>query len=87
MSISCKLHDIYHIQRTPQIWLPLTLLVLLFGHLKNRVQGQQFESADEFLSGVRKILEEISIGTLKAVFREYIKRLDRYIALEQMESM
>jgi hypothetical protein len=31
------------------------------------IQGQQFGSADELLSGVRKILDEISIYTLEAI--------------------
>jgi hypothetical protein len=57
------------------------------GHLKTRVQGQQFGSADELLLGVRKILDEISVDTLEAVSREWIDRLDRCIAaLQQMES-
>jgi hypothetical protein len=51
----------------------------LFGHLKNRLQGQQFGSAYELLSGIRKILEEISIDTLEAVFREWTNRLERCI--------
>jgi hypothetical protein len=42
----------------------------LFEHLKNSVQGQQFGSADELLSGIREILEEISVNTLEAIFRE-----------------
>jgi hypothetical protein len=55
---------------------PLSLLDLapsdffLFRHLSNRLQGQQFPSGDEILSGVRKMLDEISVDTLHAVFRE-----------------
>jgi hypothetical protein len=40
----------------------------LFGHLKHRLQGQQFGSAYELLSGDRSILDEISFVTLDAVF-------------------
>jgi hypothetical protein len=61
--------------------------LFLFGHLKNRLQGQQFASADELLSRVREILDEISVDSLEAVFREWINRLDRCIAaLQQTES-
>jgi hypothetical protein len=45
-------------------------LVFLFGHLKTRLQGQQFRSAYELLSGVREILDEISIDMLEVVFQE-----------------
>jgi hypothetical protein len=38
------------------------------GHLTNRLQGRQFGPANELLSGVREILDEISIDTLKLVF-------------------
>jgi hypothetical protein len=55
-----------------------------FGHLKNHLQGQQFGSADELLSGVREILDEISVGTLEAVFREWINKLAD--ALQELES-
>jgi hypothetical protein len=55
----------------------------LFGHLKNRLQGQQFGSADEYLSEVREILDEISVDAVEAVFREWINGLDRCIAAFQ----
>jgi hypothetical protein len=59
-----------------------------FGHLKDSLQARQFGSADHLLSAVRKILDEISVHTLEKGFREYINRLDQYIAaLQQMESM
>jgi hypothetical protein len=59
----------------------------LFGHLKNCLQGHQYGSADEFLSGVREIPDEISADTLEAVFRVRINGLDRGIAaLQHMES-
>jgi histone-lysine N-methyltransferase SETMAR len=54
--------------------------VFLFQRLKNLRQGQQFGSAYEILSVVRKILDEISLGTLEAVSREWINRSDRCIA-------
>jgi hypothetical protein len=37
-------------------------------------------------AGVRKILDDISVNTLEAVFGEWINRLDRCITLQQMES-
>jgi hypothetical protein len=53
---------------------------------QNGLQGQQFGSAEEFLSEIRKILDEISVDLLEAVFREWINRLARCIAaLQQME--
>jgi hypothetical protein len=48
----------------------------LFGDLKKRLRGQQFESVDEFPSGVREILDEISADILEATFREWINRLE-----------
>jgi hypothetical protein len=42
----------------------------LFGHPKNRFKGQQLKAADKDLSGIREILDEISIDTLEVVFRE-----------------
>jgi hypothetical protein len=60
----------------------------LFGQLKNRLQREQFGSADELVSGVRKILDEISADILEEIFQEWIKRLDRCIAVwQQMESI
>jgi hypothetical protein len=83
MPDSCELYDI-HIRRT---WLFLTFSGFLFGHFKNRLQGQQFRSAYEFLSRIRKILDEISVDTLEVAFQAWINRLDRWIAvLLQMES-
>jgi hypothetical protein len=52
---------------------------LLFEDLKNRLQGQQLGSADEFLSKVLEILDEINVDTLEAAFRERLKRLERCI--------
>jgi hypothetical protein len=45
---------------------PSGFFFFLFGHLKNRLQGQQFGSVNELLSRVREILDEISVDTLKA---------------------
>jgi hypothetical protein len=67
--------------------IPLAFSCFLFGHLNNRLQGQQFGSADELLSGVRQILDEISLDTLETGFREWVNRLDRCIAaLQEMEN-
>jgi hypothetical protein len=51
--------------------------VFFFGHFKNGLQGQQFGSADELLSEVRELLDEINIDILEAILREWIIRLDR----------
>jgi hypothetical protein len=85
MTISCELRHIHPTRRTQ---LPLTFSCVLFGHLKNRLQGQEFGFANELLLGVRKLLGEISFDTLEAVLPESVNRLDRCTAaLEQMESM
>jgi hypothetical protein len=74
MAISCKLH---HIHATRWTSLPLTFSSFFFGRLNARLQEcKQFRAANEVLSGVRKILDEISANTLEAVFRE---RLDKQI--------
>jgi hypothetical protein len=65
-----ELHYIRYIHRTSRTWFPLIFSGFLFGHLKDRFEGQQFGFADEFLSGVRKILDEISVDTLEMFFRE-----------------
>jgi hypothetical protein len=50
------------------------------------IQGQQFGFADELLSRVREILDEASVDTLEAVFREWINRLHPFLAAwQQME--
>jgi hypothetical protein len=72
MTISCQLPDIHDIHCSRRTQCPLIFSCFLFGYLNNRFQGQQFGSADELLSGVRKILDEISVDTLEAVFREYV---------------
>jgi hypothetical protein len=70
MAISCELHHIHATRRTS---LPLTFSSFFFGLLKTRLQERkQFRAANEILSGVRKILDEISANTLEAVFRERV---------------
>jgi hypothetical protein len=69
-------------------------LVSLFGHLNNSLQGQQFGLADELLSRVREILDEINFGTLEAVSGSVSTDLTdalhcialHCIALQQMEN-
>jgi hypothetical protein len=51
--------------------------------ISNRLQEQQFGSVDELLSRIRKILDEISIDTLEAFFRDWINKLNRCIAALQ----
>jgi hypothetical protein len=56
-------HTLYSSDLTPSHF-------FLFGHLKNCFQGQQSRSTDELLSGIREILDAISVDTLEAVFRK-----------------
>jgi hypothetical protein len=77
MTISCELHRIHATRGTEP---RLAFSWFLFGDLTNRLQGQQFGLANELLSGVRKILDEISVDTLEAVFRKWINKLERWIA-------
>jgi hypothetical protein len=53
-----------------------SLWLFLFEYLKNGLQRQEFGSADEFLSEIWEILDEISLDTLETVFREWINKLD-----------
>jgi hypothetical protein len=85
MTFSCELHHIHHIHilAGPSSF----LLVLVWACQKSPpIQGQQFGYADELLSEVRKILNEISFEALEVVFWDWINELNRYIAaLQQME--
>jgi hypothetical protein len=59
---------------------PFDFFLFLVWVSQNRFQGHQSGSADEILSGVRKIRDEISVDTLEAVFWEWINKSDRCIA-------
>lgn len=48
----------------------------LFGYLKNKLEGEEFEDPNELLSKIIEILNSISKETLMAVFEEWIKRCE-----------
>jgi hypothetical protein len=76
----CELHHIHNIYPHVSPHLALShISCVFFGHLRKRLQRQEFGSADELLSEVREILDEISADTLEAVFWEWIKRWERCI--------
>jgi hypothetical protein len=70
--VARALCELRHIHTAPQTELRLTFLVCAS---QNRLEAQQFGSADEHLSGVRDVLEEVSVDNLEAVFREWINIL------------
>lgn len=51
----------------------------LFGYLKNELEGEEFETADQLFDAIQKILSEISHDTLNKVFLEWMKRLQQVI--------
>ena len=53
----------------------------LFGYVKGLLAGRTFQSADELLSAVTEILNEISEKTLLRVFKEWEERLNQVIIL------
>ena len=53
----------------------------LFGYIKGLLAGRTFQSADELLSAVTEILNEISEKTLLRVFKEWEERLNQIIIL------
>ena len=54
----------------------------LFGFLKNKLMGYNFNSEEELLSKSYNILKKISRITLEEVFDEWIDRLKLCIELE-----
>jgi hypothetical protein len=51
----------------------------LFGHVKRLLQGTEFQTAEEFLDGVVRILADIPLETLMATFHEWFQRLQACI--------
>jgi hypothetical protein len=49
---------------------------VLFGHVKNRLQGIVFQSETEFLAGIREVLDEIPVETLQRVFKHWMERFE-----------
>jgi hypothetical protein len=56
------------------------LFLVLASQKSVPIQEQQFGRAVGLLSGVSKILDEISVQTLEDVSREWINRLNQCIA-------
>jgi histone-lysine N-methyltransferase SETMAR len=51
----------------------------LFGYLKDRLQGQQFEDGHQLFNAVMTVTGAIEKVTLQRVFFEWMERLRRYI--------
>lgn len=51
----------------------------LFGYLKNKLQGEHFDSVDSLYESVIEIFNEIPKTTLQATFQEWERRLDEII--------
>ena len=51
----------------------------LFGYIKQKLQGEYFESVDSLLERVLEILDDISPGTLHSTFLDWEKRLQKII--------
>jgi histone-lysine N-methyltransferase SETMAR len=47
----------------------------LFGHVKRLLQGTEFQTAEEVVDGVVRILADIPLETLMATFHEWLQRL------------
>lgn len=51
----------------------------LFRYIKSRLNGQHFDSVESLLEEVQVILSEISKDTLKKVFEDWKRRLNKVI--------
>jgi hypothetical protein len=51
----------------------------LFGHLKDKLQGQHFEDGDQLFDAVIALTVTIEKVTFQRVFLEWMERLRRYI--------
>jgi hypothetical protein len=47
----------------------------LFGHVKEILQGTEFQTAEELLEAVVQMLSEIPLETLMATFHQWMERL------------
>jgi histone-lysine N-methyltransferase SETMAR len=54
----------------------------LFGYLKTRLQGKQFTTEGDLMSGIRDLIGGIPKDTWRAVFLEWMDRLARCAAME-----
>jgi hypothetical protein len=59
-----------------------TLGLFLFGDIKDQVMGYRAETPSELLVGIRVILAEIPRETLKAVFLEWMERLQKCVQID-----
>ena len=51
----------------------------LFGYLKNKFEGEEFDTANQLFDAIQKIKSEIQHDTLYKVFLEWMKRLQQVI--------
>jgi hypothetical protein len=54
----------------------------LFGYVKGKFMRYRVETPSELLVRIRVILAEIARETLKAVFREWMERLQKYVQVD-----
>jgi hypothetical protein len=54
----------------------------LFGNVKGKLMGYRAETPSELLVRIRVILEEIPRETVKAVFLEWMERLQKYVQVD-----
>jgi hypothetical protein len=54
----------------------------LFGYLKEQLRGCRFETADQLLSEVKRLLSEIPASQLLDVFHSWMNRCERVIEAE-----
>jgi hypothetical protein len=51
----------------------------LFGHIKQKIAGREFVSAEDFLEAIRDEFDQLSRPVLENVFDEWMIRLQRCI--------
>jgi hypothetical protein len=54
-------------------------VTFFFGHVKRLLQGTDFQTAEELLDGVVRILADIPLETLTATFHEWLLSLQACI--------
>jgi hypothetical protein len=52
---------------------------LPFGYVNDRLKGETFETADELLSGIFRVLGTIENMRLESAFQAWMQRLKAYI--------
>jgi hypothetical protein len=55
----------------------------LFGYVKGKLMGYRAETPSELLAHIPVILAEIPQETLKAVFLEWMERLQKYVHVDR----